>query len=146
MVTELKRQPKGRMGGWTPRYLSPTFIGQFTIFTMVQMNNKEMVSHPKLFNNEGQEMALMMNYGKTSSKKKWRSMRIDPRERRRGLTPFILLPRPLHLTAPPLLAPRWGAKLFRLRRKSSIRPSAPSSLVVQGGAERWDGRGRRRTG
>ena len=54
-------------------------------------------------------------------------------ERRRGLTPFILLPRSLLLTAPPLLAPRWGAKLFRLRRKSPMRPSAPSSLVVLGG-------------
>ena len=54
-------------------------------------------------------------------------------ERRRGLTPFILLPRTLHLPAPPLLAPRCAAKLWRLRRQSSIRRPAPLSLVVSGG-------------
>ena len=26
-------------GGWTPLYLSPTFIGRFTFFKMVQLNN-----------------------------------------------------------------------------------------------------------
>ena len=92
--------------GDTPLYLSPSFIGQFTIFTMVQMNNKEMVSRHKLFNHEGHETMLMMNWETTSSKKIWRSMRIDSRERRRGLTPFILLPRSLLLTAPPILPPR----------------------------------------
>ena len=96
--------------------------------------------------NEGRGKMWVMNSMKTSSKMKWRSMRIDSRERRRGLTPFILLPRSLLLTAPPLLAPRWGAKLFRLRRKSSIRPSAPSSLVVLGGGREERRAGRRRMG
>ena len=54
-------------------------------------------------------------------------------ERRRGLTPFILLPRTLHLPAPPLLAPRCAAKARRLRRRASLRRPAPWSLVVSGG-------------
>ena len=29
-----------------PPYTPPPFLGQFTIFTMVQMNSKEMVSNP----------------------------------------------------------------------------------------------------
>ena len=56
---------------------------------------------------------------------------------------------PSQLTSPhgpPLLAPRWGAKLFRLRRKSSIRPSAPWSLVALGGGREEKRAGRRRTG
>ena len=47
---------------------------------------------------------------------------------------------------PPLLAPRCAAKLSRLRRESSIRRPAPSSLVVAG-VDRSERRaGRRRTG
>ena len=63
-----------------------------------------------------------------------------------GLTPFILLPRTLLLTAPPLLAPRCAAKLSRLRRESSLRRPAPSSLVVPGGGREERRAGRRRTG
>ena len=70
----------------------------------------------------------------------WRSMKIDSRGRRGGLTPFILLPRTLLLTAPPLLAPRCAAKLVRIHRESSLRRPAPSSLVVLGGAVRRDER------
>ena len=47
---------------------------------------------------------------------------------------------------PTLLAPRWGAQLFRLRRKSSIRPSAPASLVALGGGRSERRAGRRRIG
>ena len=60
-------------------------------------------------------------------------MRIDSRGRRRGLTPFILLPRTLLLPATPLLAPRCATKLSRRSRESSLRRPAPSSLVVPGG-------------
>ena len=80
------------------------------------------------------------------TKKRWSAMRIDSGEGRSSLTPFILLPSSLLLTAPPLLAPRWVAKLFRLRRKSSLRPSAPSSLVALGGGREERRAGRRRTG
>ena len=53
--------------------------------------------------------------------------------RRRGTNPVYsssLLNSP---HGPPLLAPRCAAKLLRLRRDSSIRRTAPSSLVVPGG-------------
>ena len=73
-------------------------------------------------------------------------MRIDSREGEGGLTPFILLPCSLLLTAPPLLAPRCAAKLSRLRRESSQRRPAPSSLVVPGGGREERRAGRRITG
>ena len=66
--------------------------------------------------------------------------------RRSSLTPFLLLPSSLLLTAPPLLAPRCAAKLSRLRRETSIRRPAPSSLVVPGGGREERRAGRRRTG
>ena len=71
----------------------------------------------------------------------WRSMRIDSRGRR-GTNPVYSPSRTLHHSAPPLLAPRCAAKLSRLRRESSLRRPAPSSLVVAGGGrdEKWAGR------
>ena len=63
-----------------------------------------------------------------------------------GLTPFILLPCSLHISAPPLLAPRCAAKLSRVRRESSIRRPAPSSFIVPGGGREERRTGRRRTG
>ena len=73
-------------------------------------------------------------------------MRIDSRGRRRGLTQFILLPQLTspHGPTPPRSEVR--AKLFRLRRKSSIRPSAPSSLVALGWGPEERLEGMRRTG
>ena len=89
-------------------------------------------------------MFLTKQTGKTIYK--WGTMRIDSQGRRRGLTPFILLPLTLLLTAPPIIAPRCAAKLSRLRRESSIRRPAPSSLVVPGGGREERRAGRRRTG
>ena len=127
--------------GWNPLYLSPTFIGQFTIFTMVQMNNKEMVSHSKLFNNEGREKELMMNWAKTSSKKKiWRSMRIDSRERRRGLTPFILLPAHFSSRPHPSSLRGEGLNFFGFAEKVLYAPQLPRRSSPGVGAVRRDER------
>ena len=60
-------------------------------------------------------------------------MRTYSRGRRRGINTVYSPSRSLLLPAPPLLAPRCAAKLSRLRRESSLRRPAPSSLVVQGG-------------
>ena len=74
------------------------------------------------------------------------AMRIDSRERRRGTHPVYSPSCSLLLTAPPLLAPRCAAYLLRLRRESSLRRPAPSSLVVPGGGRSERRAGRRRTG
>ena len=66
--------------------------------------------------------------------------------RRRGTNPVYSPSCSLLLPAPPLLAPRCAAKLSRLRRESSIRRPAPSSLVVPGGGCEERRAGRRRTG
>ena len=60
-------------------------------------------------------------------------MRIDSRGEEKGTNPIYSPSCSLHLPAPPLLAPRCAAKLWRLRRQSSIRRPAPWSLVVAGG-------------
>ena len=80
------------------------------------------------------------------SKMWWRSMRTDSWGRRRGTNPVYSPSCSLHHSAPPLLAPRCAAKLSRLRRGSSIRRPAPSSLVVPGGGREERRLGRRRTG
>ena len=82
-------------------------------------------------------MIISKNFTKESTIKQTKEMEVNEdrlhRERRRGLTPLILLPRTLHLPAPPLLAPRCAAKARRLRRRASLRRPAPWSLVVAGG-------------
>ena len=82
---------------------------------------------------------VMMYSNKTSQF--WRrSMRIDSRERRSSLTPFILLP--AHFSSRPHPSSLRGEGLnFFGFAESSIRPSAPSSLVALGG-----GRSERRAG
>ena len=61
------------------------------------------------------------------------SMRIDSRGEEKGTNPIYSPSCSLHLPAPPLLEPRYAAKLWRLRLQSSIRRPAPWSLVVSGG-------------
>ena len=73
-------------------------------------------------------------------------MRIDSREGEGGLTPFIILPCSLLLTATPLLAPRCAAKLSRLRANVLHAAQLPRRSSSWVGAVRRDERGRRRTG
>ena len=69
-----------------------------------------------------------------TTKRWWSAMRTESREGRSSRTPFILLPSSLLLTAPPLLAPRWVAKLFRLWRKVLYAPQLPRRSSSRVGA------------
>ena len=100
---------QNKIFGWTPLDLSPTFIGQFTFFKMVQLNNKDMVSH--------------QNYAVFKDKKKG------------ALTcPILLLPARLSSRPPPRTTSDEGAEgrieLFRGSRKSL----APHLGARRGGA------------
>ena len=80
------------------------------------------------------------------TRKWWGSKRIDSRGEEKGTNPVHSLSCSLHISEPPLLPPRWGAKLFRLCRKVLYAPQLPRRSSSRVGAVRWDERGRRRTG
>ena len=81
-----------------------------------------------------------------NNKKWWRSMRIDSPGRRRGLTPFILLP--AHFTTRPHPSSLRGVRLNVRGCAAKVLYAAqlPRRSSSRVGAERWDERGRRRTG
>ena len=67
-------------------------------------------------------------------------MRIDSREMRRGLTPFILLPRSLLLTAHPSSLRGEGLNYFGFAEKVLYAPQLPRRSLPGVGAVRRDER------
>ena len=80
------------------------------------------------------------------TRKWWGPRGLTHEERRRGLTPFILLP--AHFTSRPHPSSLRGEGLnfFGFAEKVLDAPQLPSRSSSRVGAERWDERGRRRTG